>query len=556
MLDREMRYLYVSQHWISSYGLGDRNLQGLYHYDVFPQIGDDWKNVHRRGLAGEVLRSEGDCFVTNDGSLRWLRWEIRPWYTVQGSIGGIVIFSEDITASKAAVVALQESEARTRARSEELDKVLNAVPAAVWIAHDEQSRQITGNSLSYQWLRIPQGANPSKSAPEDERPQTFRIFRNGAEVAPAELPVQVAATGVEVRDYEYDIVYPDGEVRHMFGNATPLWDEQGKPRGSVSAFVDITARKHAELALREQEESFRLIAENLNGFIATLDAEGRRLYNSPAYARLLGDRSLVGTWSFDEVHADDRERVIAAFREAVATGSGQHLEYRFVMADGSICVLESRSGVVRNDEGRTKRVVVVSHDITERRRAEEAIHHLAFHDGLTQLPNRLALYDRLRQSMAAGKRSGCYGALMFLDLDNFKSLNDTHGHEVGDLLLIEAAARLRNCVRAIDTVARFGGDEFVVILGDLCADQAESTLQAARVAEKIRLCVAEPYSLNVRREGEAAMLIEHRCTVSIGIVLFLGQEASQDDLLKWADAAMYRAKTCEQNLIRFHASSD
>ena len=154
--------------------------------------------------------------------------------------------------------------------------------------------------------------------------------------------------------------------------------------------------------------------------------------------------------------------------------------------------------------------------------------------------------------MAASKRSGCYGALMFLDLDNFKPLNDTHGHVVGDLLLIEVADRLKACVREMDTVARFGGDEFVVMLSDLNADKAESTLQAEIVAEKIRIRLAEPYLLTIRHEGKADSTVEHLCTVSIGVTLFLNHVADQDDILKWADAAMYQAKDAGRNSIRFH----
>ncbi|MCF8199167.1 MAG: GGDEF domain-containing protein, partial [Sulfuritalea sp.] len=134
-------------------------------------------------------------------------------------------------------------------------------------------------------------------------------------------------------------------------------------------------------------------------------------------------------------------------------------------------------------------------------------------------------------------------------------LNDLHGHEVGDLLLIEAAERMKRCVREIDTVARFGGDEFVVVLRDLDPDKAKSSLEAKIVAEKIRGILSEIYRLTIRHEGEADTSIEHRCTVSIGVVLFLNHETSQDDILKWADTAMYQAKEAGRNMIRFHEAS-
>ncbi|MBE0625181.1 MAG: diguanylate cyclase [Burkholderiales bacterium] len=190
-------------------------------------------------------------------------------------------------------------------------------------------------------------------------------------------------------------------------------------------------------------------------------------------------------------------------------------------------------------------------DITERKQMEAQIRQLAFHDTLTNLPNRRLLNDRLGQTMAACKRSGGHGAMMFLDLDNFKLLNDTHGHEVGDSLLIAAADRLKSCVREIDTVARFGGDEFVVMLSDLNADRSESTAQAGVIAEKIRAALARPYVLQVRREGEAETTVEHQCTASIGVAMFGKHDTSAEDILKWADRAMYRAKDAGLNSIRF-----
>lgn len=187
-------------------------------------------------------------------------------------------------------------------------------------------------------------------------------------------------------------------------------------------------------------------------------------------------------------------------------------------------------------------------DITERKRMENQVMHLAFFDALTNLPNRRLLNDRLGHAMAVNRRSSCFGAMVFLDLDNFKPLNDKHGHGVGDLLLMEVANRLKRCVREVDTVARFGGDEFVLMLPELSADRDASVKLAGIVAEKVRLALAEPYRLLV----EPGSIVVHHCTASIGIALFGGMENSQDDILKWADAAMYAAKEAGRNAIRFY----
>lgn len=156
---------------------------------------------------------------------------------------------------------LRASEKREQARSEEFARVLDAVPAAVWISHDKDGLWITGNQLSYDYLDIPQGANASKSLPPQEAPQTFKIFKDGKEMLPGEMPVQASSSGKEIRNYEFDLIYPEKEVRHLMGNATPLYDENGNPRGSVSAFMDVTKRKKAEMQmaslLKELERSNR-----------------------------------------------------------------------------------------------------------------------------------------------------------------------------------------------------------------------------------------------------------------------------------------------------------
>ena len=322
------------------------------------------------------------------------------------------------------------------------------------------------------------------------------------------------------------------------------------------AMTDISATKQAENRLHEQDQLFRLIAERLDGYIAVLDTEGRRVYNSPSYHGLLGSRDIAGTDSFMEVHPDDREQVTQAFHQTVASGIGQHLEYRFLVPDGSIRTMESRGGVARDSEGAIKYVVVVSHDITQRKMNEQKIHHLAFYDALTQLPNRLTLNDRLQQAMSASKRSGQYGALMFLDLDHFKPLNDTHGHRMGDQLLIQAGQRITACVREIDTVARFGGDEFVVVLGELDVDLVKSVTDTEIIAEKIRAAIAEPYQLTNTSTPNTSSIITHHCTASIGVILFMNHDKSEEEVLKLADIAMYRAKAAGRDTIYFYGAAE
>lgn len=369
--------------------------------------------------------------------------------------------------------------------------------------------------------------------------------------AEAQIVAQQVIPHGQSRLYEKQYTRKDGTVFPVELKTHLLRDSDGQPEAMWAIVRDISERKRVEAVLREQEEFFRLVAENSGDFIAVLDVDGRRLYNSPSYKHFFGDtRYLQGTDSFTEVHPDDKDRVKRVFFETVKTGIGQRIEFRFLLPDGAVRQMESRGGVIKDGDGRVFRVVVVSNDITERKQTEEQIHSLAFYDTLTRLPNRRMLSDRLRQAMATTRRSGRFGALMFLDLDNFKPINDAHGHAVGDLLLSEAAQRIAGCVREVDTVARFGGDEFVVLLHDLDVVKAESAAQASRVAEKIRARLTTPYVLPVRHAGETDALVTHQCTSSIGLVLFLNHQYSEEDLLRWADIAMYQAKDDGGNRIR------
>lgn len=219
--------------------------------------------------------------------------------------------------------------------------------------------------------------------------------------------------------------------------------------------------------------------------------------------------------------------------------------------DGNIYWVSTTIVPYISESGKPIKYIAIRADITERKLNEVKISHLAFNDVLTGLPNRRLISDRLIQAMATSSRSEQYGALMVIDLDNFKPLNDTHGHLVGDLLLIECAKRLKNCVREVDTVGRFGGDEFVVILSELSTDKSESILQASAIAEKIRTSLFEPYLLTTKHDENADNTVEHRSSASIGVAMFFDHEGSHDSILRRADAQMYQAKEAGRNKVQF-----
>jgi diguanylate cyclase (GGDEF)-like protein/PAS domain S-box-containing protein len=204
---------------------------------------------------------------------------------------------------------------------------------------------------------------------------------------------------------------------------------------------------------------------------------------------------------------------------------------------------------ITNQEGLITNYVGAFTDISQRKADEDSIKALAYYDPLTKLPNRTLLFDRLSLALNVSHRNKTHGALMFVDLDNFKILNDTLGHDLGDQLLIEVGRRLQGCVRDVDTVARLGGDEFVVMLEFLDEQEFDAAIQAFAIAEKVRSILAELYRLEINIDNNLESVIEHYSTASVGFVLFMGHETRSEELLKRADLAMYQAKHAGRNEI-------
>jgi diguanylate cyclase (GGDEF)-like protein/PAS domain S-box-containing protein len=315
---------------------------------------------------------------------------------------------------------------------------------------------------------------------------------------------------------------------------------------------EIAYRKQAEAQVLQSESRLRTIIENEPECIKIVDADGRLTQMNQAGLKMIeadGLAQVAGCPVLSLIAPEYRD-AFDAMHQRVLAGETMQMEFEVVGLKGGRRWLETHA-VPMQEYGRTVHLAV-TRDITERKKMEEQIHQLAFYDTLTHLPNRRLMVDRLAQNMTTSRRTGRYGALMFLDLDNFKPLNDTHGHVVGDLLLVEVAARLKRCVREMDNVSRFGGDEFVVMLSELDVDKSESILQSRVIAEKIRTALSEPYFLTARNDGLTDTTIQHHCTASIGVTVFINHEASQDDIIKWADLAMYEAKAAGRNQIRFY----
>lgn len=245
------------------------------------------------------------------------------------------------------------------------------------------------------------------------------------------------------------------------------------------------------------------------------------------------------------VHPDDTQRLSHVTPRLLA-GETVVTEYRIISATGSVIWLRDRIRPVYDTQGvAVTRLMGAVTDISERKAAEEQVENLAFYDPLTALPNRRLLLDRLEQALALSARTGQHGALLFIDLDHFKNLNDTRGHEAGDQLLIQQARRLSLCIREGDTVARIGGDEFIIVLGELPAQAESAAEEVADLCQRILQALSAPVTLTFRT------MSDYENTCSIGVAMFLGHTTSIDELLRRADMAMYQAKADGRNLFRF-----
>ena len=320
---------------------------------------------------------------------------------------------------------------------------------------------------------------------------------------------------------------------------------------------DITERKHNEEALKRSESLFRNYFEHGQMGMAITSFDQKWLGVNNRLCEMLGYTSeelYQMTWT-ELTHPDDLAVDLAQFKKLLSGELESYiLDKRFIHKSGQLVYTCLAVSIERNTDGSTEYIIASLMDITERKELEDQVRQLAFYDPLTKLSNRRLLNDRLDLVMSSSKRSGCYLAVLFLDLDNFKPVNDTYGHEAGDLLLIEAASRLKRSVREIDTVARYGGDEFVVILSDLDIDKTAATTQASNIAKKILSTLSEPYLLTISQKDNTT--IEHHCTASIGVVVFSNHEESHYAILELADAAMYLAKESGRNSIQFYDLKD
>lgn len=771
MFDRDMRYLAVSRRWREDYGLGNQRLIGMSHYEVFPEIKEKWKDIHLRGLRGEFVADKNDCFERKDGRVQWLNWEVRPWYRSEKEIGGIVIFTEDVTEHHLAENKLVVSEARYRALFENMNvgfvlfevvqdtqgipvdlvilaanknfeattglKRINVIgrrlteilpgieqDAADWIgtygkvaltgvsrlfeqgsellgvyysvsAYQAATNQcavtfqdITEQRNSANKLRLwaesfdklhlslamadastnkfisvnPAFANERGYTPQelvgrsvlsvfpddlleevkskivlldsqthlvyesehitkegrrfpvlldittilsdDGKPlnriayalnmtdmfaaqQQLKLWGELFEKADFGLAISDAATSrfisvnpAYAKEHGYDRselegqhvfkVYPDGrlpedilselekkshfvtECEHITKegrrfpvqvDVTVVHNRDGKPDKRIAYLGDITQRKLAERSLLQHVEFTEGVINAIPDLMFELDLNGTYINLWAQDPTLLASQkeALLGRTVSEVLPEMAARTVMSALNEAHIHGISKGQIICLDLSQGRFW-FELSTSVMFMNQSQDRHFIMLSRDITDRKLAEEKIEQLVYYDQLTDLPNRRLFRDRLEQDMKRVTRNGSSLALLFIDLDKFKEVNDTLGHDKGDILLVGAAKRIRQHVRSADTLARLGGDEFAIVL----PEYGEKG-NIDRVVQEVLHALEMPFIF----EGGSVAHISG----SIGIALYPQEAGSIDELLKHADHAMYAAKHSRTSRFNYFTRS-
>lgn len=372
------------------YGYTIRHMDGsLYASDELPIV---------CALQGKFVENQEMIIRHDDGTEVYILGNAAPIFQ-DGVVTGTVTVMRDVTDFMKARRALLESQERELARAAEIKALLDAVPAAVWIARDALGVDIEANAYGYKILRMHAGETISKSAGEDQAPSHFRLWKDGCELMPEDMPVQAAARGEQVSDYEYDIVFDDGETLHMLGNATTIWKD-GKPAGSVSAFINVTERKKFEKALRESEERLRTALRSMKGFVWEHDLVHGAIYRSDGFEDVTGFASdEIGTRDSDwiaRIHPDDVPQGITADILPHLYQSGYVHEHRFLHKDGHWIWLQEQGSFLCDANGAPTRIVGATIDITSRKNVELALRDSEerFHNILDSTPTVMFTMDK------------------------------------------------------------------------------------------------------------------------------------------------------------------
>ena len=477
-----------------------------------------FRDMYRTITAGKVWH--GDCCNrAKDGSLYWMATTIVPYMGGDGKPFQYVAIRTDITERKRAEEKLHQQQ-------QYANDIINSLPGIFYML----SQQGQFVRVNHQLLEV-----SGYSKDELDHMTALDFFAGDDKNLISQKMLEAFELGNSFAEAEL-ITKSGRKIPYYFtGHRTSINDQIY----IIGLGTDITERKQIDEALRVAAATF----ETHDAIVIT-DARANIVRVNRAFTDITGysqEEVLGQNPRIMNSGRQDRAFYIEMWQQLLHIGSwaGEIWDKR---KSGQIYPKWLTISAVKNEHQETTHYVAIFSDITARKQAEEEIHNLAFYDSLTKLPNRRLFLDRFRAALAASARRDDYGAVLFIDLDRFKALNDTLGHDYGDLLLIEVGMRIKSCVREMDTVARFGGDEFVVLIEAIGNDRDDATFKVSLVAEKIREVLSQSYKLKEH---------EHHSSPSIGISLYHGHDEPMDVLIEHADMAMYQVKNSGRNGVRF-----
>jgi diguanylate cyclase (GGDEF)-like protein/PAS domain S-box-containing protein len=582
MFDLDMKYIVASRRYLVDYGLGEQDLTGRSHYEVFPEISEHWKEIYRRCLAGAIEKADEDPFPRTDGRLDWVRWEIHPWYEESGRIGGIILFSEVVTERKRAEQALQtrlrlsqfaDSHSLEELLQTALDEAEILTASTIGFAHFLQADQKTlelqawsTNTLKNMCTAEGKGSHYSvdqagvwvecvsthaqvihndyaslpasrrKGLPQGHAPILRELI---VPVLHNELIMMIMGVGNKSSDYD------DRDVKSLSQLANSVWD--------------IIQRKRAEEDVKRSEKKYRMLHESMMDGFVSVNMDGNILEYNEIFRYLLGyTKDEITQLTYKDItpekwHAFENDIVE---NQILKNGYSEVYEKEYRRKDGVIFPVELHTVLLRDEQGNSVGMWASVRDITERKRAELELRYmkvglesankelkaalalqkeLAHTDTLTGINNRRRLYELAEHEFdIAARYQQPLSAIMF-DIDHFKDVNDTYGHAVGDQILQRVTEVACAKLRSADVIGRYGGEEFVIIM------PMTNAKQAYPLAERIRTGVE---AIRVTTEkGDATV------TLSIGIVemIHFAKNGSAEELIRRADEAMYAAKQAGRN---------
>ncbi|MFZ6872093.1 sensor domain-containing protein [Undibacterium sp. Di27W] len=533
-VDANYRYQFINQVYIDWFGIPRSAVINRHMADVIGEVAfAHVRSYVEQALAGNYIAYETTVPYLHGGT-RTIAAQILPVLEPDGKVRGCYAMIIDISQRK-------QSEEQLHLHEERWQLALEGSGDGVWDWYPQTGIEILSDRLreiyGYEKEEIDDLSEEldKRTHPDDLR----QMYQDRQDHFDGKTPIYINEHRVQCKDGSWKWILTRGTVIQR--------DAQGRPTRMVGTHTDISVRKQAEVALRESEERLRMALSATHQGLYDLNVRTGDAIVSPEYALMLG----YAHDSFQEnkknwtarVHPEDFSVAARAFREHLEGKTEEYrVEFRQKKASGEWGWILSVGAVVEWDrEGRPQRMLGTVLDITEKKKTEALVWQQANIDTLTGLPNRRMFYDRLDHDIKLSKRHKLSLAVLFIDLDFFKEVNDTLGHATGDALLVEAAHRLRTCVRESDTVARLGGDEFTVSLPEM-----HEPNRAESIAQNIIRCMSTPFLL----AGEEIYL-----SASVGITMYPRDADNLDDLIKHADQAMYAAKAQGRNRFSYFTPS-